>query len=333
MKYRTVFIMKFIVIIVLLISPITAWGEEAAQVLLDWEEILMRDELPLEFTQTVSTLFPGKEIVTVDHVRRWSSTHWLVTRHSAHHGPLIFGSSSSGSWAMATDSKIMYDSTKQLSLHTVLNPVSFDLQKPSSRFMEAKGQWDGPFWVVERTFRNAGTSRTWIDPLSHRLVREEFQDKEGNILYTLSRTEFKSVSASDVEDRRSAARKGAQQVFSNQREWWHHVLLNRLQQEAVNILLPRWLPEGMLMVAAIKDEGGTLHLRYSNGTQVISIFQRQARGKIRSYFTQDVEFAVFVTKRRDKMVTIIGPLIRVEMEDIVDSLQYLNEILNQEESN
>lgn len=324
-------LVKYLVIVLLLTFPGLAWGQEMDQFSLDWEKALAGDELPLEFIQTVTTLFPGKETVTVDHVRRWSPTHWLVTRLSGNHGPLIFGSGHSGSWAMATDSNVMYESSEQLALYALLNPISFDPRKPLPPIIRERRE--GSSWVVECTFRNVGVSRLWIDMLKHRLVREEFEDEGGNILYRLTRHDFKAVSESDVEKRRMDARNMARRVFSSQQEWWHHVLIALLQRERADILLPQKLPEGMLMVMAVRDQDGTNQLRYSNGTQVISLFQRQAEGRIRDYFAQDTDFALFVTERQGKMVTIIGPYLRAQMEEIADSLRHLDEMTIEEDTN
>lgn len=313
-----------IFLIVLLSSSASASDQEAIRW---WDCMMAQEEKEMGFIQTVITVFPGRTSLTIDNVALWSPFIWTITRTSEQHGTLTFISGKEGFRAVAEDEGIVYQDQNSRLILDVLHPTFYS-DSTNLRFVGHAVMQGIDTVILERQVLGKGVIRYWIDIQSHRLLKEESIDELGKVVYILFRGHFVDIGevpvwSQRVQNHNEENRKF--RIFSDEKRWWHEVLLSSLKKQNHDTLFPRRLPPGTHLVAALKEQDGTIILRYYDGRRAFSVFQKMEPKRVKEKYVDGVPYAVFTTTRKGVSVTIVGPLERNEMEEIVDSLEQIVE--------
>lgn len=323
MKRQIITIAIMFLCLVLLGGQVQANDDRVASV---WQRMLEQEEQPLSFVQTMITVFPKRTAITVDQVTRFSPYRWFLRRSSDQHGPLSFRSDQDGFRALAEEEGFSFHDPYSRPLREILHPT---LQRDTTnlRFVDRTILRGIDTIALERVVRGKGVIRYWIDAKRHLLLKEESLDERGQVIYVLLRESFEELKEGteggeipgnwNFEDPRL-------KHFGDERDWWQDVLLVGLSKQDRTALVPRYLPPEAHLVAAFREQDGTIILRYFDGRRVFSIFEQAGSG-VRENYVRSEPYAVFTTTRYGMVVTIVGPLMRQEMEKIADSLENLNE--------
>lgn len=283
-----------------------------------WQRMLEEERKPLQFTQTVTTMFPERSMTTIDKVIRVSPLQWKVTRLSDIHGSIKFQSSDRGFLAFVEDLGIALVVPAPKPLYSILIPHlpldRVEIWPAGSQILMGKDAT-----VLERRLRGRGTIRYWVDSERYRLLKEEFLDEFGKIVYSMSRSEFRSLD--DQNDHIDIPVFSPHyRIFGDEREWWQEISLARITRRNNDLLIPQVVPKGMYLVAAIKNRDGEVMLRYSDGVRVFSIFLNSKEVHRQEGYFRNRNLSVLLVNRAPYGVTIVGGLDKAEMEEIAESL-------------